>query len=34
LDAIEILGTAVAPMVRNGLGVTPVRAAHDSNSAD
>jgi hypothetical protein len=26
LDAIEILGTAVAPIVRNELGVTPVRA--------
>jgi hypothetical protein len=26
LDAIEILGTVVAPMVRNELGVTPVRA--------
>jgi hypothetical protein len=26
LDAIEILGTVVAPIVRNELGVTPVRA--------
>jgi hypothetical protein len=26
LDAIEILGTVVAPIVRNELGVTAVRA--------